>query len=144
MKIGFTGTRQGMTPQQRTSLSFVLRAYVQTNGSNRLPFHHGDCIGADSEAHNIARDLGCYIIIHPPTKSSNRAYRGGDFVHATLPYMDRNRAIVAECDVIIGCPKEYDTVRRSGTWATMRFAQRAGKPVVMIRPDGEVVTEDGK
>lgn len=144
MKIGFTGTRQGMTPQQRTSLSFVLRAFIQTDGVDRLPFHHGDCIGADSEAHDIARDLNCFITIHPPTKSSLRAYRGGDFVHAAEDYMDRNRAIVSACDVIIACPKEYDTVRRSGTWATMRFAKRAGKSVVMIRPDGEVVTEESK
>ena len=29
-------------------------------------FHHGDCIGADAEAHDIAVAMACEIVIHSP------------------------------------------------------------------------------
>jgi hypothetical protein len=45
--IGFTGTRQGMTAEQKSALRNLL-----DGGAG--DFHHGDCIGADSEAHGIA------------------------------------------------------------------------------------------
>jgi hypothetical protein len=49
--IGFTGTRRGMTVAQRKTLRSLL-----LTGSGKL--HHGDAIGADAEAHDIAIALG--------------------------------------------------------------------------------------
>ena len=67
MRIGFTGTQRGMTIRQRTELAILLR-----NVSGE--FHHGDCIGADAEAHEIARRSSFTLIGHPPDLSTKRAY----------------------------------------------------------------------
>jgi len=45
---GFTGTKNGMTDKQKKTLKKIL----ETSGNNFI-MHHGDCIGADEEAHNI-------------------------------------------------------------------------------------------
>ena len=56
------------------------------------------------------------------------------------PFMMRNRQIVLQSERLIGCPDAAQTVR-SGTWATIRIAHRAGAPVMVIHPDGR--TEQG-
>src|ERR1700730_19108648 len=68
ISFGFTGTRQGMTAEQKSALRNFLDGGVGE-------FHHGDCIGADSEAHDIADECGYGIILHPPTNYSERAWR---------------------------------------------------------------------
>lgn len=44
----------------------------------------------------------------------------------------RNRRIVAAVDVLIAAPETDREELRSGTWATIRYARAAGKPVVML------------
>ena len=61
--IGFTGTQQGMTLRQKQQLNEILRDLYDKG--NRW-FHHGDCIGADAEAHDIATAIGYHILVHPP------------------------------------------------------------------------------
>lgn len=72
MRIGFTGTRQGMTERQKIALSDLLSSYAAAI------LHHGDAIGADAEAHEIAVGLGCAIVIHPPAVETQRAFKGGN------------------------------------------------------------------
>lgn len=43
MKIGFTGTRHGMTNQQKNQFFKII-----INLNDLKEFHHGDCIGADA------------------------------------------------------------------------------------------------
>ena len=38
MKVGFTGTQDGMTDEQARAFHRVLRVYAGV-------FHHGDCVG---------------------------------------------------------------------------------------------------
>jgi len=40
---------------------------------------------------------------------------------------------------MIATPGEVDEQLRSGTWSTVRFARKQGKPVHVILPDGRVV-----
>jgi hypothetical protein len=73
--VGFSGTRAGMTAQQKERLEFKLREL------RRLDFHwfhHGDCTGADAEAHDIAKTLGYKIAIHPPNEPFLRALKKGE------------------------------------------------------------------
>ena len=40
--------------------------------------------------------------------------------------------------MMIAAPSEAEEQRRSGTWSTVRFARKQGKPVFVISPDGTV------
>ena len=129
MKIGFTGSRHGMTDIQRVALRSLLDGM---SGE----FHHGDCLGADYQAATIAKSMGFRIVSHPPADQTLRAFYPSDEERPPKPYLERNRAIVDETEMLIGTPKEEDEVLRSGTWATLRYAKKLDRPWWRITPDG--------
>ena len=128
--IGFTGTQQGMTAIQKTQLQNFLRS----KGEDHFEFHHGDCVGADSEAHDIAQQLGAHIVIHPPENPRKRAYRKGNTLCPTKSYLQRNHDIVDASDLLIATPSSSIEKVRSGTWATIRYAKKQSKPTIVISP----------
>ena len=136
MIVGFTGTEKGMTSAQKQTLCLLLDSLDVTE------FHHGDCVGADAEAHEIALDRGIRIVIHPPTDSKKRAFcKGAVEIREPKPYLDRNHDIVDEGDgALIATPFEEKEILRSGTWATVRYAYKMGRAVdvFVIRPEGWV------
>ncbi len=134
--IGFTGTQIGMTKPQFVSFSKVYKEL----GVKEL--HHGDCIGSDEEAHGVARKYGNRIVIHPPSSSSKRAFCKGDVVHRPAPYLERNKDIVADTELIIATPKQMAEIQRSGTWATVRYARRKDRGIFIVYPDGTVEEDD--
>lgn len=128
MKIGFTGTQLGMSQNQKEQ--FVLK--FQELGATE--FHHGDCIGADAEAHDLVREFfpDVKIICHPPKASSKRAWKNCDDYKQPLPYLERDHKIVDNTDFLIGTPKTDNEILRSGTWATIRYSRKSGKPNYVI------------
>lgn len=135
-----------MSVNQRSAFTDVLRATGMTE------FHHGDCVGADAQAHEIVADLfpDVDIHIHPPTKDDYRAncfQRTQQlslerslkiFQHPTRPYLDRNRDIVDSSDLVLAAPNTYGEVLRSGTWATVRYAWKINTPIIIVNPDGSL------
>lgn len=104
--------------------------------------HHGDCIGADYEAHALARSLvgeGIHIVIHPPRVEKNRAFCEGDEIRKPKTYLERNRDIVDASDILLAAPKgsEHEYFR-SGTWHTVRYALTVRVPTLVIYPDGSL------
>lgn len=134
MILGFTGTQQGCTAAQLMALRHLLTATLRHNDI----FRHGDCTGADAQAHVMARLTGAIIHIHPPTNATKRAHCDGDVIWLPRPYADRNHDIVTRSDRLIACPKGPEELR-SGTWSTVRFARGTGRPVTIVWPDGSVV-----
>lgn len=136
-RTGFTGTRHGLTPPQRNALLSeigVLHGWL----------HHGDCVGADAYAHALAVSFGLLVQIHPPIAPELRAWcRDADVVLEPAPHLVRNRAIVDATKLLIATPVSEE-VLRSGTWSTVRYARRIGRPVVLVMPDGSVRREDGQ
>lgn len=135
LDIGVTGTQAGGTPQQLLVLRELLRP------AEILTLHHGDCIGVDAQAHEIMRSMPRRtgfgrIIIHPPDDPGRRAFCQGDAVWEERPYLERNRDIAKAASLLIVVPSQMTEVLRSGTWATARYAYKAGKLVLVIRPDG--------
>jgi len=132
--IGFTGTRTGMTPQQMIAVELILRC------SPHKFFHHGDCIGADAEAHRIAEKYHKATVIHPPDNNAYRAYCSVTMGHVEMPadFISRNHAIVDACILLIACPGSMTEHKRSGTWATVRYARKIGRTMVIILPDGSI------
>lgn len=108
--------------------------------SDRAPgeFHEGDCIGSDSQAASGARMAGFRIIGHPPINDSKRTFFPADESRDPLPYLARNHKIVDAAQEMIATPGEFEEQLRSGTWATIRYARKVGKPVHVILPDGRL------
>jgi hypothetical protein len=129
--MGFTGTQVGMTAGQKEELQHVLMDGVEIGFTH---FHHGDCVGADEQAHDCAKALGYLIVIHPPLNPSKRAYCVGYETREPKDYLDRNHDIVEETAVLIAAPKQRFEVQRSGTWATVRYAWQASKRVALVMP----------
>ena len=134
LKVGFTGTQEGMTNEQwKTVFSFMERLAKTYN----LEGHHGDCIGADSDFHSICRILGARVETHPPDNPVKRAYCEADASHKEKPYLVRNQDIVNVSGILFGTPRETKEQLRSGTWSTIRKGRkRVDIPVVIVRPDG--------
>lgn len=133
MKVGFTGTRKGMTSAQKHSLRMILLS-LKCN-----TFSHGDCVGADEEAHAIAGELGAVVVVHPPINDKLRAYVTGNFILETKPvcdYLVRNKHIVDSTEHLIATPETYTSAPGSGTWGTIRYARKIGRPRTIILPDG--------
>jgi hypothetical protein len=135
MQVGFTGTQRGMTEAQKAHLQIVLCGFGRGG-----ELHHGDCIGADSEAHDVADACGYCIILHPPSNPYKRAWREvpRHLMRPELPYITRNHRIVNETEWLIATPSEFEEQLRSGTWSTVRYARRQRRKICLILPDGRV------
>lgn len=130
-RAGFTGSRKGMTQHQLDDLIKVLEY------DKPFEFHHGDCVGADWEAAEVARSMGIYTVAHPPENGQWRARHDSDEICAPAPYQDRNRAIVNASTFLIAAPAESHEVMRSGTWSTVRYARSIFRLVTILYPDGD-------
>ncbi len=127
MIAGFTGTQQGMTDGQVESLRLELIRL----GVTRLD--HGDCIGGDKQANDVARSLGIQTAGHPPTNPRKRAYCECDIWFEPEAYLERNHAIVDVCAHLFVGPRSNSEQQRSGTWATYRYAKACGRPITIIK-----------
>lgn len=137
MIIGFSGTSNGATQQQRTTLRYLF------NELQISVLHHGDCIGADCQAHRIARQLFARIVIHPPINDTKQARLPADETLPAAPYLVRNRAIVDASQGVITCPVgTVEQFRGSGTWHIIRYARKTKKRLWIIWPDGTFKAEE--
>ena len=136
MRVGFTGTRLGMSNKQKEVIGDALEYALEITEA-----HHGICVGADEEFHGIAAELGIPIVGHPPSEVVYLAKIPDEeftFLHKPKGYLIRNREMVDECDMMYATPKEYGEVLRSGTWATIRYTVAKKKPVGIVFPNGEL------
>lgn len=139
MDVGFTGTQRGMTRPQARSLMKFLPDLDITRG------HHGCCIGVDKQVHTLLMWLigsDC-IILHPPEDLSKIA--GGIFeyfpdanIREPKPYLERNHDVVDETAHLVGMPQQSHEERRSGTWATIRYARKRARIITIIWPNGDL------
>ena len=130
--VGFTGSRgvQDRSGDLRCVLDVLL-------GHDFYSLHHGDCIGGDFQAHNAAIKCGYSIVIHPPLDDRYRFF--GEFtgpLHSVAvlepkEFLLRNHDIVDESRLLVALPKRAEHLR-SGTWATIRYARKLGKPIIIV------------
>jgi len=117
MYVGFTGRAQGITPEQTAKLCSLLLGFIGWHGL------HNDGEGSDQVFSKIASDMGLLVDITP-----------GD-----ISPMRRNRYLVAHSDAMIAIPPTDNVLRKgSGTWETIKYMWKAGKPVHIILSDGRV------
>lgn len=148
MSVGVTGTRNPLTLAQRTAMEMMLSAAM---ASGDTEIHHGACVGADAAAHVSAVARSMTVFVHPPVNErlmmdlSDIADPRQVSDVRVLPakdYHSRNRDIVDSSNYVIAFP---DGPRRphSGTWYTIDYAVRNGKPVYIVYPDGSIKYPDG-
>lgn len=136
--IGTTGTREGLTEEQREWVE-DFSAY-ENNQVGVL--HHGDCVGSDNEIATIFSRKGTYIIAHPGGGPPIlRAYCAvNDLVLPPKYYLRRNQDIVKASKLLLGFPRTEDEIVRSGTWSTIRYARTSKVPIYVVTPSGKVMT----
>jgi len=139
MKVGFTGTQNDLTVAQ-----FDLLLLVMQELDDMTEAHHGDCIGADATFSEVVDSMypNTIVHIHPPVVSSKRANCRYDESSEPFSYLTRNKHIVDATDMLIACPRTKEEELRSGTWATIRYARKTGKPIAIIWNDGKYTYED--
>lgn len=146
MKIGFTGTRKGMTDAQYYTFVFLCSNLFHGHTDNE--WHDGDCIGADAETHDLVAVMdGLKLHGHPSNLRRQRALNLYDVDYDEYPPLVRNKHIVDAVDLMFATPEGVDEeMRGSGTWATIRYARKQDKPLIIIFPNGmaafEQVTKD--
>jgi hypothetical protein len=135
MQVGVTGTRYGMTEAQKQGLAALLEELKPD------VFHHGDCVGADDEAANLADATTPRprVVCHPPDDDSLRACNSKhDEVRDKKSYFARNRQIVSEVEALIVIPWQEEWSPSGGTWYTHDYAVKRKRSVFIIWPDGRV------
>lgn len=141
--LGFTGTRVGMTDAQRQRVRALLYELRPT------ALHHGMCVGADADMHQLMRDYDPLIHIkgwpgvsagaNPDDDHALRAKVEVDSMHEPLTHFARNRCIVNACSFLIATPREYQEQLRGGTWYTIHFARRSARARCIVLPNGTPV-----
>lgn len=137
MIYSFTGTsKQPITDKQLNSLRIILE------GADLL--RHGDCIYADEQCHHVAIELGIPVETHPCTITNKRAFCKTGVVreHDPLPPLERNHVMVDNSECLIATPRTREEEIRSGTWATIRYARKLQRKILIIWPDGKIKGEN--
>jgi hypothetical protein len=137
--IGFTGTRFGMTLFQRHELErklSELKKTLEECGEKNAAFHHGCCVGADIEAAEIFKRVypDGAIVQHPPINRTLAVVNPGLETRHDKPYLERNRDIVLQSQLMFATPKEKKEQKRGGAWYTIRFARECKRKIIVIPP----------
>lgn len=131
MIVGFTGSRHGMTQQQKNTITALLISRLRPS-----EVHHGVCVGSDAQFHAIVQDVlpDCAICGHSPINQRLMAQLSGfTIVYPPLEYHARDRAIVNSSDILLATPNSYSPQPHSGTWFTIHYAK---DKAIIIYPDG--------
>lgn len=134
MIIGFTGTRKGLSASQKKALGKLLKSVHRAVKIKEV--HHGMCVGADADFHKLVREIcpGVHIVGHPSNIEEARAELDVDELREPKPPLDRNRDVVDEAHWLWAAPRRSKEVLRSGTWMTVRYANKVGRKVSYAMP----------
>lgn len=133
-KIGFTGSRNGMSEEQVEAFKEIIKSKEVEE------FHHGMCIGSDNQAHDIVQKANIKVVGHPPSFKKFMANCNCDVFMKPYDYLTRNKNIVNDTDILIATPDCKEKVR-SGTWSTIRYARKQNKKIYIIHKNGRVTIE---
>lgn len=132
MIVGFTGTREGLSQAQLEKLK-------GRQWGRCVEAHHGDCVGADARFHDLMLAREVPIVVHPPKNPSMRANCLGGKRLPEKGYRERNMDIVKSANILVACPLGPEhQYPRSGTWSTIRMAQRLRLQTLIIWRDGRI------
>lgn len=126
MRVVFTGTQRGMSDDQHRAVD----RWLHRHKAEVSWYYHGGCIGADAQFHQLLHKHGelWKVTVEPSDIPAKMATLVGSGFAILKPWppLKRNRHMVKVTDVLIATPFEQEEVLRSGTWATIRYARKAG------------------
>lgn len=133
MNISITGTRRGMTQEQRKFMTDIL--------DNTTRLVHGGADGADHECHEIFAHPE-FTVVYPSNHTQWKRYISESLrcLHPPIAPLERNRLIVRAAPILYAMPGTMQEQLRSGTWATIRFARNTNRPHVIVWPDGSATS----
>jgi hypothetical protein len=136
LRIGFTGTRHGMTCDQKKELKKLIKS------KSFDEFHHGMCIGSDCQAHHILKESKpqTKVVGHPPKSKETLSEVEVNVSVKPLDFLARNKDIVDSTEILIATPDTKEKIH-SGTWATIRYARKKDKRIYIIHKNGRVTIE---
>ena len=112
---------------------------ILTYGGGVGEFHYGGAFGVDTWCASVATALypEAAHILHVPlgcrwNERLERLYEFDEVIYVEGGYMKRNDSLVEAAGRLLAFPKTANEVLRSGTWATIRRARKAGVPVLMF------------
>ena len=130
--LGFTGTQNGMTAEQKESVSRLIKQLIPRDAID------GDCIGADTDFHNIFKEvMGFYPQLYPANTTMKRAFNTSAHIHEPKEPLTRNRDIVNDSEFMIATPSGMEVVR-SGTWMTVRYTKKLKKTLYIVWGNGKI------
>ena len=135
--VGITGTQDGVTEAQFSSLKELIELLFMNE------IHGGDCVGFDAECITLVQEIRPEVktVGHPPLDSKKRAFLEYDELREEKTFLERNHNIVDETGYLLACPNGPE-VLRSGTWATIRYARKLNRPIIILWPDGKYTYEN--
>lgn len=152
MQVAVTASRTGPSPQQFATLQRTLSGLITVAADQEPPgepllLRHGDCIGGDAAAHEVADALNYGIIIHPAKVPPHlRAFKPARLTNNRPPIivlepekpLVRNRIMVDLSERLVAMPDTtYEKFTGSGTWYTIHYARHTGEvDILIIWPDG--------
>lgn len=141
IRIGFSGTREGMTRWQVRAVYRHLTHILLVNDNepdiSGIEGHHGDCINGDAQFHTLVTAIGGRTVAHPPLNPKLRAWCKADEIREPLGYLVRDWNIAYETAELLAAPKLDEPQRGSGTWLTVGYAVDLGRPVTVYLPEGQ-------
>lgn len=131
-----------MSEEQMLAFTGLIRK-LKVEGDHFI-FHHGMCMGADTEAAEIVRREfkpdERTIVGHPPIDKRFYQESECDMVLLDKKYLARNREIVGLSEILIAAPKiKALGFASSGTAYTANYAKDQGLHVYEIRPNGLII-----
>ncbi len=130
--LAFTGTRQGMTIPQMSEVAGYLVLHPEFD-----EYHHGGCVGADARFHQMVIELMEEYELHihwSDIPGLHMSHPRNAVQHEAKRPLLRNRDMADIANTLLATPKEADEITRSGTWATIRYARKAGAEVIIFAP----------
>lgn len=127
MRYSVTGPARYLTDEEFVAVERAVRALTNVD-----EFTTGGAYGIDTAAASVAfrkHPQAFHRLCIPKGKNYNIAmhdYPFHEIVWVEGGYMKRNDVLVAHADVLLAFPETLKEQRRSGTWATIRRAEKAG------------------
>src|SRR5687768_11779401 len=120
----------------------IREALMELPWDDGMVFNSGGAFGIDTFAYEEAK-MGYPDATHrvylPAGERYNRRIEvqatkdGDEVILVEGGYMKRNDALIANCDVLLAFPNSEREELRSGTWAAIRRARKAGK-IIRLYP----------